>query len=769
MNLTQVLETLRNSEEFRANVTAWNTIPARKAVYADFPQSLDERLQSVLRKRGIQQLYSHQATALEAIVQGEHIVVVTPTASGKTLCYNLPVLNRILQNPEARALYLFPTKALSQDQMKELHELISCLGEDIKTYTYDGDTPDTARKMIRSAGHIVVTNPDMLHSGILPHHTKWVKLFENLQYIVIDEVHHYRGVFGSHVANVLRRLQRICRFYGSDPQFICASATIANPEELASKLTGVEVQLVNNNGAPAGQKEFIFYNPPVVNRELGIRRSNILEVRRLANHFLRQKIQTIVFARSRLKTEVLVSYLKELCQGIGQNPHSIRGYRGGYLPGERRQIESGLRKGEVLGVVSTNALELGIDIGQLEVCIMAGYAGSVASTWQQAGRAGRRTGVSAAILVGTSSPLDQYVLTHPDYFFEHPTEHGLINPNNLVILMSHIKCAAFELPFVDGEDFGVETTTEILEYLAEEKILRHVGGRWYWMSDHYPADEISLRSASTDNFVIVDVTEPDHRIIGEMDRFSVLTMLHKDAIYIHESQQYHVDRLDYDEQKAYVRAVDSDYYTDANLAVDIQVLDEFNAIGVQGATKYHGEVLVSAKATMFKKIKFHTHENVGYGDIHLPEEQMHTTAYWLSLSSPVVDMLSKDALQSGLLGLSNLLVNVAPIYLMCDPRDIKVVAQIRAPHTHAPTVYLYDNYPGGVGFSEKLFGIHDTLLRTAYQLLTECGCEQGCPSCVGPINEVGPEGKRHTLHLLKEVYSVGSESQTGLAPEKENN
>jgi DEAD/DEAH box helicase domain-containing protein len=652
--------------------------------------------------------------------------------------------------------------------MKELHELISLIGEDIKTYTYDGDTPDTARKVIRNAGHIVVTNPDMLHSGILPHHTKWVKLFENLQYIVIDEVHHYRGVFGSHVANVLRRLKRICQFYGSNPQFVCASATIANPEELASKLTGADVQLIDNNGAPAGQKEFLFYNPPVVNRELGIRRSNILEVKRLATHFLKHKIQTIVFARSRLKTEVLVSYLKELCKGIGQNPNSIRGYRGGYLPTERRQIESGLRKGEVLGVVSTNALELGIDIGQLEVCIMAGYAGSVASTWQQAGRAGRRSGISAAVLVGTSSPLDQYVITHPAYFFEHPTEHGLINPNNLVILMSHIKCAAFELPFVDGEDFGVETTAEILEYLAEEKILRHVGGRWYWMSDHYPADEISLRSASTDNFVIVDTTEPNHRIIGEMDRFSVLTMLHKDAIYIHESQQYHVDRLDYDEQKAYVRAVDSDHYTDANLAVDIQILDEFTRQEVEGAAKCHGEVLVSAKATMFKKIKFHTHENVGYGDIHLPEEQMHTTAYWMSLRPEVVGTFRKDALQSGLLGLSNLLVNVAPIYLMCDPRDIKVVAQIRAPFTNAPTLYLYDNYPGGVGFSEKLFGIHNSLLKTAYQLLTECGCEQGCPSCVGPINEVGLEGKRHTLHLLKEVYSGGSQSQNGLTPEKEN-
>lgn len=767
MNLVQILDQLKNSEKFCANVTHWETIPARPAQYANFPASLDERLQEVLRKRGIEQLYSHQATAIEKIEAGENIVVVTPTASGKTLCYNLPVLNRILRDSEARALYLFPTKALSQDQMNELHELITLLGEDIKTYTYDGDTPANVRKVIRSAGHVVVTNPDMLHTGVLPHHTKWVKLFENLQYIIIDEVHHYRGVFGSHVANVLRRLKRICNFYGSDPQFICASATIANPEELASRLIEAEVTLVDNNGAPTGEKEFIFYNPPVVNRELGIRRSYILETKRLATHFLKHKVQTIVFARSRLRTEILVSYLKDLCKGIGQNPNSIRGYRGGYLPKQRREIEAGLRTGSVMGVVSTNALELGIDVGQLEVCIMAGYPGSVASTWQQAGRAGRRSGVSAAIVVGSSSPLDQYVMGHPDYFFSHSTEHGWINPNNLAILVSHIKSAAFELPFVDGEKFGVETTEEILEFLADAKILRHVGGRWYWMSDNYPADEISLRSASADNFVVVDTTKPDHRIIGEMDRFSVLTMLHKDAIYIHESQQYHVDRLDYDEQKAYVRAVDSDYYTDAHLSADIKVLDEFMEAPVSGGQKSYGEVLLTAKATMFKKIKFNTHENVGYGDIHLPEHQMHTTAYWVSMDTGVAARFTKDELQSGLLGLSNLLVNVAPIYLMCDPRDIRVVAQIRAPFTNAPTLYLYDRYPGGVGLSEKLFGVHQQLLETAYELVAGCECDAGCPSCVGPIHEVGPEGKANTLKLLKGVYLSGSESQTGSTPKQE--
>ncbi|MGE5560327.1 MAG: DEAD/DEAH box helicase, partial [Chloroflexota bacterium] len=482
MNLEQLLTQMK-AELAGDRVAAWRVLPARPAKYAEFPE-LAPGLADALRAKGVRQLYSHQRLAWDAVAAGRNAVIVTPTASGKTLCYNLPVLDAILRDQSARALYLFPTKALAQDQMAEVHELITILGADIKTFTYDGDTPGAARRAIRTAGHIVVTNPDMLHTGILPHHTKWVKLFESLRYVVIDEMHQYRGVFGSHMANLIRRLKRICEFYGSRPQFILSSATIANPRELAGRLIAAEVDLIDDNGAPAGEKHVILYNPPVVNRELGIRKSSVIEARNLAANFLRNGIQTIVFARSRTTTEVLVTYLKEAMAGRPGGSESVRGYRGGYLPLQRREIERGLREGRILGVVSTNALELGIDIGRLDATVICGYPGSVSSTWQQFGRAGRRAGTSVAVLVADSSPLDQFMMANPDYFFGSAPEHGLINPDNLHILLSHLKCAAFELPFQDGEEFGVETTQQALAFLEEERILRHVGGKWHWAADN---------------------------------------------------------------------------------------------------------------------------------------------------------------------------------------------------------------------------------------------------------------------------------------------
>jgi len=751
MKLDQIIDEFRRSERFQAGVAAWHHIPAQPARFIDFPDWLDPRLTQVLRSRGIDRLYTHQAAALSAVRAGKSVVVVTPTASGKTMCYNLPVLDAVLKDGNSRALYLFPTKALSQDQMDELHGFITDLGVDIGTYTYDGDTPNSARKAIRTAGHIVVTNPDMLHTGILPHHTRWVRLFENLRYVVIDEVHHYRGVFGSHVANVIRRLRRICRFYGSNPQFICASATIANPLDLAQRLVGGPLELIDDNGAPSGAKEFILYNPPVVNRELGIRRSSVLEAQALAVNFLRNNVQTIVFARSRVTTELLVTYLRE---GLARSPglaEKVHGYRGGYLPLQRRTIERGLRDGSVLGVVATSALELGIDIGRLDACIIVGYPGSVSSTWQQAGRVGRRTGTSVAIMVASSNPLDQYLTAHPDYFFGLPPENGLVNPDNLFILLSHIKCAAFELPFEVGEVFGVESTDQILDFLADQRLLRRVGRRYLWMAEDFPAEDISLRSASTENFVVIDTTDGHTRVIGEVDRVSAPMLIHEEAIYIHEGQQYHVDRLDYDEKKAYVRKVDVDYYTDANLAVRIQVLDVFKDRREVGLPTAYGEVLVAAMATMFKKIKLFTHENVGSGRIHLPEEQMHTTACWLMIPESVAAAFASDDLQGGLVGLANVLVNLAPLFLLCDQRDIQAVAEVKSPFTGLPTVYLYDRYPGGIGLTEKLYDISHLFLHAALDLITGCACENGCPACVGPVDEVGPRGKQAAARLLREA------------------
>jgi len=717
-------------------------------------------LRAAVAAYGITQLYSHQSEAVRHVLQKQNVVIVTPTASGKTLCYNLPVLNSVIDNPEARALYLFPTKALSQDQVAELHDLVDRLSPkinfDIKSYTFDGDTPASARKAIRSSGHIVVTNPDMLHQGILPHHTKWVKLFENLRYIVIDELHNYRGIYGSHLANVLRRLRRICEFYGSRPQYICCSATIANPQELAEQIVERPVTLVDKNGAPRGEKHFILYNPPVVNRELGIRRSYVKEARSIAQKFLLNNIQTIVFARSRLRVEILVTYLKKMMAKAKKSAHLIRGYRGGYLPNERRAIERGLRSGEILGVVSTNALELGIDIGQLQAAVMAGYPGTIASAWQQAGRSGRRSETSVAVLIASSAPMDQYIINHPDYFFSKAPESGVIDPNNLVILLDHIKCAAFELPFEQSEKFGVETTREILEYLVENNVLHHVpgneheSGKYHWMTDAYPAEAVSLRSATPDNVIIIDTTT-EERVIGEVNLLDAPIMLHEDAIYIHESKQYHVDKLDWERQKAYVHQVEVDYYTDAHTDTSLRVLDVMEESEIPNGKKGYGEVNVHWQTTKYKKLKFETHENIGFGKVELPELEMHTTAYWWEFPEDIGERLQieQSVLGDGLKALANAMQTVVAVYVMCDPKDIRAVPMVRAPMTQKPTIYVYDNHAGGVGFSQKLFHLHDEIKLAALELIQKCECEVGCPSCVGPILEVGEKGQESATALLK--------------------
>ena len=751
MNLAQLLHRLKSEDSFLRNVSHWEVIPARAGRYADFPVELDQRLVSVLKKRNIESLYTHQAEACRLAIANQPFVVVTPTASGKTLCYNLPVLNRILHDSQTRALYLFPTKALSQDQMHEVHNIVDDLGVDIKTFTFDGDTPANARRAIRSSGHIVVTNPDMLHQGILPHHTLWVKLFENLKYIVVDEVHHYRGVFGSHVANVLRRLQRIAKFYGSDPLFIGCSATIANPGELASTLAGRPVSVIDDNGAPGGEKHFIFYNPPVVNWELGIRRSVIKETRAIAERFLETDTQLIVFARSRMRVELLLTYLEKAGRRVGTRRGDVRGYRGGYLPTERRAIELGLRDGSVRAVVSTNALELGIDIGRLDVCIMAGYAGTVASTWQQAGRAGRRQNLSCAVLVASSNPGDQYIINNPDFFFQRSPEHATLDPDNLVILMSHLKCAAFELPFAEDERYGTEQITEILDYLVDQKVLHLAEGHYHWMTDTYPAEDVSLRSAAPENVVIVDTSLPDGRIIGEMDLFSAQEMLHDDAIYIHGGQQYHVDKLDWERRKAYVKSVRVDHYTDAQRKSELKTLTTDESQPTHFGQVSVGEIGLISKVTVYKKIKLGTHENVGAGRIHLPEMEMHTTSFLWELPEQLAGEMTAARLDLGdaLKGLAHLLGRVAPVFVMADPSDLHTQAMIRSPFTGRPTLYLYDACPGGVGFSRRIFHQFDEIRAAAREHVAACRCHHGCPACVGAPVETGDRAKRGAAWILQ--------------------
>jgi DEAD/DEAH box helicase domain-containing protein len=795
------------------HVTAVRRLPAVPASYAPFPEALDDRLRRALASRGIEALYTHQAKAVDHALAGRNVVVVTPTASGKTLCYNAPVLSSILKDSSARALYLFPTKALAQDQLAELHQMAGLVAADgapeIGVFTYDGDTPQDARRAIRGRAHVVLSNPDMVHSGILPHHPRWAKLFENLRFVVIDELHAYRGIFGSHLANIMRRLHRVCRHYGSNPTFICSSATIANPKDLAERLVGAPFEIVDESGAPRGEKFFLFVNPPVVNRELGIRRSYLAESRRVAIEFLKRGLQLIVFAQSRLSTEILTTYLKDAFAGPPGSADVIRGYRGGYLPLRRREIERGLRSGDVRCVVSTNALELGIDIGALDVSVMAGYPGTIASTWQRAGRAGRRSGRSAAVLVASSAPIDQFVARNPDFFFDASPEHALINPDNLHILLAHVKCAAFELPFRTDERYGTFNVQEMLTILAEEGFVHRTGDQWQWTQESYPADAVSLRSISSDNFVVVDRTNGE-RVIGETDFTSGPSTLHEKAIYIVEGQLFQVEHLDYEGRKAFVRAVECDYYTDAITYTKVTILDTFatsdpdvtaepvadetaaRAAGLEGedsdpsslptkradpisgaAVRSHGEVHVVSRVVGFKKIKFYTNENVGSGELDLPEQEMHTTSYWLVIPAGVMAALPFGLAdrRDGVVGLAHAMKNVAPLLLMCDGHDLGMAidglsveganrlggtSRGAAPEKLAaePTVFLYDNYPGGIGLSEPLFGMHGELLAQTRELIDTCPCESGCPSCVGPEGASGPLAKAVASHLLADLLSA---------------
>ncbi len=778
-NLAKSLEILKEIGIKNESIRAIKHLPAQKGQYREYPPDVHPALVEAFKEKGFSQLYSHQQNTWKFLKKGKNVVVVTPTASGKTLCYNLPVLDAILQNPSARAIYLFPTKALSQDQRAELDETIKLLPEEIRIFTYDGDTPQDARKAIRARGHIILTNPDMLHTGILPHHTKWIKLFENLKYIVIDELHNYRGIFGSHLANVLRRLKRIAQFYGSQPQFILCTATIANPLEMAEKMTEESVSLVDNNGAPRGEKYFIFYNPPVVNKYLGIRRSYVNESRRVSSLFIKNDLQTIVFAPSRLITEVLVTYLKEDIEKTIKDEGLIRGYRGGYLPLKRREIEKELREGKIKGVVSTNALELGIDIGSLDIAVLASYPGTISSTWQRAGRAGRKTGKSAAILVASSSPLDQFIVNYPDYFFSKNPEKALINPDNLSILVSHIECAAFELPFQDGEKFGRVKIDDILKFLEEEKLVHHSKNKWFWTSDAYPADGVSLRSISSDNFVVVDTSEKT-KAVAEVDFSSALTTLHPKAIYMCEGEQYFVEKLDYNQRKAYVKKTDVDYFTDAIDYTKIKILDVFDKNSLQKCSISHGEVHVATQVVGFKKIKFHTSENVGAGDLSLPQNEMHTTSYWLTIPAENFQALpfSSEQKINGLYGLAYLLHHVSPLFMMCDlhdvgvsigdnstgksvpPRDIRLKIspdeslQDFSDVAFEPNIFIYDNFPGGIGLSPSLFDLKQRLLEHAQKTIDACPCQEGCPSCVGPTRESGRQSKQVAREILNSLLGT---------------
>jgi DEAD/DEAH box helicase domain-containing protein len=851
MSVQKLLSRWRSDPEVGGNVVVWQALPARQPQFEALPGDLNLALEGALQSTGILRLYSHQAASWRRLRQGRNIVVVTGTASGKTLCYNLPILQRLLEDHQARSLYLFPTKALAQDQANALHQLISgaerCdpkLEGQLVASVYDGDTPSSARATIRKNARLLFSNPDMLHTGILPHHTSWVEFFSHLRFVVLDEVHTYRGVFGSHVANVLRRLKRIARFYGADPQFVLTSATIANPTELAERLVEAPVDLVDQDGSGRGPKTFIIYNPPVVDARLGLRRSALTESVRLADDLLAYGVQTILFARSRRSVELILSYLRQNeaaapWRSAEDDPiqESLRGYRSGYLPRQRREIERGLRSGQVRSVVATNALELGIDIGRMGAAVLVGYPGSIAGTWQQAGRAGRGDQPSLAILVSTPDPLDQFLAHHPEYFFARSPEQALIDPNNLLILLGHLRCAAFELPFHVGEGFGSLPQTQVAEFLAfleAQGELHASDGRFFWMADQYPAQDISLRSASANNVLLQAEQDGQLITLGQVDEDSAHWMVHPQAIYLHEGRSFIVETLDLANHLAGLRPIEPDYYTEPSQETTVALLERLQESVVPGGRRSYGEVQVTSQVTGFRKVRWYTHEFLGRGDVDLPPVELQTTAYWLALDENTVEALRQEGLwrgdpnqygpnweqqrrlarqrdgyicqlcgapesgrehdvhhkvpfrtftsyleanqlenlvtlchachrrvetavrvRSGLAGLGYVLGQLAPLFLMCDSRDLGVQSDPQSPLSDGqPTVVLYDQVPAGIGLSQKLYEIHADLLQRAAELVSGCACTDGCPSCVGPGGENGQGGKAETLAILNALQNL---------------
>ncbi|MFL7870623.1 MAG: DEAD/DEAH box helicase [Anaerolineales bacterium] len=857
MPLDALLNYWKRDPQTANNIITWRTSPARPAQTQPFPNDLPASLREALSSLDIPSLYSHQSQAWAYTRSGKNVVLATGTASGKTLAYNLPVLASLLENENSRALYLFPTKALTQDQLSVISHQLSVLQPlitghlSLNTGIYDGDTPQRDRPAIRKSARILLTNPDMLHTGILPHHTNWADFFRNLKFVVIDELHTYRGVFGSHVANVIRRLKRVAAFYGANPQFILTSATIGNPKELAEKLTESPVTLIDKDGSARGERHFIIYNPPVVNEEVGLRKSSLLEAVRLASDALSAEVQSVVFARSRRSVEIVLTYLQESpSPAFGHLPHfplksaengggregAIRGYRSGYLPSQRREIEQGLRDGSVRTVVATNALELGIDIGGLGAAILVGYPGTVASAWQQAGRAGRGEAPAAAVLVASAFPLDQFLAHHPEYFLERSPEQALINPDHLLILLEHLRCAMFELPFERGERFGGVDVDEFLEFLVANREAHESNDKFFWMADQYPAANVSLRSASPTS-ITLQIGGEKPLTVGTVDGESAAWMVHPGAVYLHEAQSYFVERLDLDQKIAMLRPSLSDYYTEPlrDSTVTVLALGEFKK--AQGCEKSWGELQVTTRVKGYIKRRWYTHENLGGEPLDLPPQEMQTTGYWISISDETVATLSEAGLwtnapnnygpgwqqirervrardkykcqmcgrpelnrqhdvhhkipfrmfrdenghilreranqldnlttlcpechkkaesavrvRSGLAGLSYVLGNLAPLFLMCDPGDLGThIEPVGTADFPQPAVVLYDLVPAGIGFSQKLYEMHDELIRNALELVRQCACSDGCPSCVGPGGESGMGGKQETLAILEQL------------------
>ncbi|MEM7203982.1 MAG: DEAD/DEAH box helicase [Planctomycetota bacterium] len=765
MRVTELVrQWLEARHEVPAELAAHHVQPPRVAEHGDYPDWVHPDLRAALEARGILEPYAHQVAAAQALHDGRHVVIATGTASGKSLCYHLPVIDQLLRDDHARALYLFPTKALARDQMGEVERLLTATGRtDLQVAVYDGDTPPAVRRALRDGGQLVLTNPHMLHGGILPNHTLWQGLFRGLRYVVVDEVHTLSGVYGSNVANVLRRLRRICRHYGSEPVFCAASATISNPGEHATRLLELPVEVVDRDGSPRGPKHFLFLNPALCSEVSGLRAPAVEVAREIAGGLLHSELQTISFARSRSTVEVLVKYLRDEADRRNVRQDRVAGYRGGYLPDLRRDIERGIRSGDVASVVTTSALELGIDIGSLDVCLLVGYPGTVASTFQRAGRVGRRQRESAVLLLARSFAMDQFLVHNPGYLFDQPREAVAIDPDNPIVLSSHLKCAAFELPFDVEEGFGeAESAREVLDFLADDaRVLVREGGRYHYAGATYPAESVSLAAADLDNVVIMD--RDTRHVLGEVDRPSSITEVFEGAIYGHQGEQYQVEQFDYDGRRAYVRRVDVDYYTEAESDTEVRVLHDDDVQTYPGYEAHLGEVHVATLAKAYKKVRFYTRENVGVGDIHLPPEELETEACMIVVDPELAERvgLGRAGDASGLRGVAELIVGLVPLFVRVDPGDVGMTAPLKNPHFERPTIILYDRVPGGVGLSARIFAVHREVLAAARGLLDRCACQRGCPACVGPSGGVSGRAKRVAAALLDGMLGEARPSGIG--------
>jgi len=743
MDVATFLERLGTQRFFSGQIVHVQELPDRPAMYVDVPGGLHPAIQAALQQQGIGRLYCHQADAIDRVRQGRHIVIVTGTASGKTLCYNIPVLETLIQDPLATALCMYPTKALAQDQLRGLGKF-QLPDKEIQFLagTYDGDTPQNLRRRLRDGGNVILTNPDMLHQGILPHHARWNRFFTHLKYVVIDEVHAYRGVFGSHLANVVRRLSRICRHYGSSPQFICCSATIANPREHAERISGQTMDLITEDGSPRGAKRCVLWNPPPRDtaargggedwRVGGDRRSPLWEAVHLMTALVREGVQTIAFVRTRLAAELIFKNCRDLLRPVSRRlAESVHAYRGGYLPEERREIERRLVAREILGVASTNALELGIDIGTLDACILVGYPGTIASLWQQAGRAGRGEEESVVFMVAHNSPIDQYLMANSEYIFAQNPEQAVVDPDNPHVAIGHIKCAVHELPLSDDDVqlFGPYADV-VLELLEEDETVRRIDDHWYWATSEYPAADVNLRNSAGPVYTIQDQTDRE-RVIGTMDELSALAQLHDHAVYLHGADTYFVNELDIEQKIARVERRDLDYYTQSVQASQIKVDEVEEETVWRDAALGFGDVTVTTTIPMFRKIRFHSRDSLGFERLELPPQSLETVAMWFTPPERVIEQMQERKMVpgEGLIGIANVLVEVAPFFLMCDTRDIGTVVDSRC--FGRDTLFLHDRYPGGMGYARRCLDRVDEIMRTIHTVIQECACPDGCPSCVG--------------------------------------